>query len=378
MLTGMLLAVLVSAPFNYYPLDLKQYSQYPIPTTTDSQLNSILKSKNTVFYKLHPAYQQYVPQHNVYNVYYQEVLEDYNSNLDFPWETTFGLNHAKKEKLNNYFAINFIFTKKPIIFVRGKPSGWVFPKNNIVVGEILYLKDGEKWLPFEIRCRVKRNEDWQVLRFAPIKNRQHLIQFIGDYKPSKKYLFLRNNVESEVFKIEGMIERVPPIDKETVRKLLDRPFSNVTEEPWSDYSYVPTADDTFNIYPRNYSLGLLHSVDRVSCAHCHRQTGISVNNLVPEEPIIRDNQPKVGNIRGSDGIFTWHPFDESCIQNKTGETQPDIVLRKYDLDHHIVEEYQPGKQYEDDYKLTGYVDGSLKVYEKINIDRFLNEEEKTY
>jgi len=89
-----------------------------------------------------------------------------------------------------------------------------------------------------------------------------------------------------------------------VRALLKREFKNTTNVKWSADCSIPTADDTFSIVPKNYSLGLLPGVDSDSCSNCHRQTSISVNRLVPEEPMIRDNPARVGNIRGSDGIFT--------------------------------------------------------------------------
>lgn len=352
-----------------YPVQMG--TNFKIPQTESPYLDKLLRSRSITYYKLGPAYQQYVPTARLYKIYSDDVLVDFNSNKDFPWETTFGLNKVKQQKLDdNYYTINFLYTKKPVLVFDNRPHFWIFP-DDCMVGEIIYLKDGTEWLPMEIRLRTKKGTTWEPNRFVPVRDRNEFITLTGKrYEPSKKYIFLRNNVENEVMKLEGMVERVPPLDKETVRLLLSRPFKRATDTQWSADTSVPASDDVFSIVPKDYSLGLLPSIDSDSCSKCHNQTQISVNRLVPKEPLIKYNPLKVGNIRGSDGVFSWHPFHEASIHTEVTNQRRLIKYRDYDLKNRIVELYNPAKKYTG-YKLTYYVDMALAPEEKVSLKEFL-------
>lgn len=75
-------------------------------------------------------------------------------------------------------------------------------------------------------------------------------------------------------------------------------------------------------------------VSKKSCMRCHNDTLRLAAEF--EEP--RD---WYGRVRGCDGIFSWHPFDPSCIShNGFGKT---VRMRKEFVAAGIVERYDPAK-----------------------------------
>lgn len=334
--------------------------QIPLPTVPD--LESILNSDRTFFYKFDPLYQAYTPplqikqenvtlgttavieQPPVWNVFPTTYQPELHANLDFPWETTVGLN-AAPDVPDRYGSINFVHLPKPILVINEQPIKWIFPAHS-VVGEILWVKDSEK-LVFEIRTRTKSPDSttWFPKVYRPIKNREHLVSLIGEYTPAYKHLFFRNIEQEEIIKLEGLVERLPPLNKEDTKNILHMTFTDVTDEQWT-----PCSDQEYSILPRNYALSLI-GIDQESCSSCHRQTQTSTRNLFPSEPIIKYSE-HVGNIRGSDGIFTWHPFDKKSFASGK--------LRQFDIDNNIIEIYDGSNA---DYKLTKYVQLALKEYE---------------
>ena len=167
-------------------------------------------------------------------------------------------------------------------------------------------------------------------------------------------MFFRNPQEDEVHKMDGLVEELPNVDEDIVKKLLSLPFKNVSSDNWS-----PTSNQDFHILPRDYGFGLISGVDPVACADCHRQTQISVRNLVPKDPTVINQPDTIGNIRGSDGIFTWHPFSK---YNNNYTESDSIFFRPYDVNNSLViyTKFNPSPN---KYKLTLSVQKSLKEYE---------------
>ncbi len=302
---------------------LLAFGQYPVekptlPKTYDAFLGGVLR--NATFYKLKPVFQH---KEGLRPVAFQE---EFNGNLDFPWETTFGLNAANRRKDNPHGTTNFLYLPegKKILVIPDSPVRWIFPEG-AVVGEIIYVTYKQKRHIQEIRTRLKveGSLNWEPGIYRPLANRSEFIYWAGllDYRPAKKFLHLRNPEEDQVALFEGFVERLPTLPPASIEKLLSLPFKNVTREKWSDISSAPSADSDFHIVPKDYSLGLL-DVSTGRCMACHRQTQIKISSLIPNEPLIRNNPDKVGSIRGCDGVFTWHPFAEDKV--------PARVLRSND------------------------------------------------
>jgi hypothetical protein len=302
-----------------------------------------------------------------YGVYYTDYLKEFNANNDFPWETTFGLSQAFKDKTHD--AINFIYLPKPIVIINERPIKWIFPIGT-VVAEMIYVLDGNTKRVFEIRTREKVLEEggttWEPRIYRPFANAEEL-QYtlrLPTTNKGKKHLFLRNPEEDEVFEIHGNVEIIPDLTPNQTRFGLRKPFQDVTNSWWSKErdSFAPMSNQSFSVFPKDYAVGLLKSVDSSSCSDCHRQTQISVLNLIPNDKNIQRNFKSVGNIRGSDGVFTWYPFDKKVIgQHKN--FQQNIPLREIDFEKGYVQWFDSEIHRYGDYQLTSYVIDSLKDWE---------------
>jgi hypothetical protein len=360
-----------------------------LPQIENYSLESKLRDKDTVFYQLPKVWQQYIPgskievknlksgqvsytqTETVWGIYSSSYLSEFNANLDFPWDGTVGLNTKVDRKTS---VINFLILPKedgitvPVLLIYKKPITWIFPVKTIIGEMIVTEYEGKNWVQ-EIRCREKQDGAfyWTPMVFRPVASKDELVKRIKrDYLSSSKYMFFRNPEEDEVFRLEGLVEKLPDLKPEVVKQLLSLPFKDVTEEVWSEKSIAPTSDQDFNLVPKDYNFGLIQP-DQDNCLNCHRQTQISVSNLIPNEPIIRNNPDKVGSIRGSDSVFSWHPFGPTSYQNsKIEESEIKVRFRNYDFEKNIIALWEPNKSTSIDfnkYKLTEFVQSSLQKYQ---------------
>jgi hypothetical protein len=105
-------------------------------------------------------------------------------------------------------------------------------------------------------------------------------------------------------------------------------------------THAPTTQAAWHIIPRNYDAGFI-AVDQASCARCHA----SVNRHVDEFDYGRD---WYGRVRGSDRIFSFHPFDPSCVSSNgfpsgaqmRGELLRAGLLEKFNSARHAPQFYQ--------------------------------------
>lgn len=381
-----------------YPLDLAREGLVVPRVIGDTKIDRRLSDPRTVYYKLPQVWQHWVPaakvEHRnvtlgtvhytrtppIWGIFKTSFLADFNANPDFPWETTFGLNIPHRTGKSPYETINFLSLPEtdegrlmPVAILGDeRPIKWIYPPGTML-GEVIYVSHKGKKYVQEIRTRTKNdtNTTWFPGIYRPVKDRaefQALTKLA--YEPGRKYMAFRNPEEDEVFKIDGTVERLPDVPEPVVLSLLSRPFQDVTESDWH-----PAAEQDFHILPKDYSLGLLAKPDSVACASCHRQTQISVRNLIPREPKIQANPSKVGNIRGSDGIFTWHPFSMLSVKNDDAQVPGrEIYVRRFDAQNGIVQILGHSQNPPKDYKLTLYVQKSLKPYELPTNPAYLHKE----
>lgn len=325
-----------------YPLDLLSNGLY-LPQTDDQTLMNILHARHTVFYKLPQVY-----QHHTKGAFLATYLPQFNANSDFPWEGTVGLNSALKRKDNPYEAFNFYHLPLdsagkpiPILVTKAEPRTWIFPEGT-VVGEIIYVKHkGKNWIQ-EVRTRTKDEGSllWSPRIYRPVLDRYDYYVKTGTlFHPEAKHFFFRNLEEDLVMEIKGLVEKLPPLAEDKVKDLLTLPFKDATRKPWSQTSFAPTSDQDFHIVPKDYSLGVLKPAAG-SCMQCHRQTSISVKNLIPREKLIQNNPASVGRIRGSDGIFTWYPFAEGVARKDETSLRRPSLLRQYDISKGYLREFE--------------------------------------
>lgn len=379
-----------------YPLDLGKLGIKLPRIISDPRMDHILHSPRTIFYKLPQVFQQYVPARRVehkdltlggsnysitravWGVYKTSFRPEFNANLDFPWETTVGLNMSHKQGNSPYGTVNFLYLPqdmdgrtKPILLLTDEPPvQWVFPPGT-VIGEIIYVQyKGEKYVQ-EVRTRTRNvdNKRWFAGVFRPVKDRYEYQYLTGmSYQPHKRYMSFRNPEEDEVMRLEGTVEKLPDLSEEMVKRLLALPFKDVTVPNWS-----PAPDQEFHILPKDYSFALVGDASSESCTRCHNQTQISVRNLIPREPLIVSNPLKVGNIRGCDSVFTWHPFAmRSVAEDDSKPLQGELYYRNFDHINGVVRIVHRDQPAPEDYKITLFVQKALKSYE-LPDKRFLHD-----
>lgn len=372
-----------------YPIDMGKLGLVMPSILDDSKIDRVLRDPRTVYYKLPQAYQQWVPgrrvEHKdvtlgtsyftstapVWGVYKTSFRPQLNANPDFPWEVTVGLNLAHRAKLTPtvYDTVNFLSLPEDedgrlipvLVLADERPVKWLFPPGT-VVGEVIYTNfQGRKYVQ-EVRTRKKSGDStkWFPGAFRPVGSREEFQRLTQTaYEPQRRFMSFRNPEEDEVFKVEGTVERLPGIEPELVKQLLSRPFRDVTANNWA-----PAPDQEFSILPKDYSFGLFPHLDAETCAGCHRQTQISARNLTPREKNIQENPLHVGNIRGCDAVFTWHPFWQfSVLDDDSARPGREIYLRPFDARNGIVALARKGQAPSREYKLTEYVEKSLAPYE---------------
>lgn len=377
-----------------YPLDVRSFG-VRLPDIEQNEIGKRIKSGDVIWYKLPQMWQHYVPagriekKHSAFDrvtwelvgarwgVYSVAFRSELNANKDFPWEGTVGLNAVMKDDrlASMYETVNFLMLPRdsrgnlvPICIAYNTPIHWIFPVGTIV-GELVMVRHKGQWWVQEIRARKKAefSINWDPIIMRPVADRHELTELImkgRDYEPATKWFHFRNPEQTEVMKIEGLVERLPELREDTVETLLSREFREVTFDPWSDVSHAPASDQEFSIVPKDYTFGLIQP-DAVNCATCHRQTQISVRELIPKEPLILKNYDNAGNIRGSDGIFTWHPFAASMASTVESNSLT-VRFREHDINNGIVKIWDARKDKELDesvYRLTEYVERSLPKYQ---------------
>lgn len=228
--------------------------------------------------------------------------------------------------------------------------GWWFP-DKAILGELLIKKfsDGS-WQAYEVRMRQRELDDWDVDAFRPYVSFDEFESALVKRGVSAKhspvsFVRHRDNHPTPAFIAEGMTLTLPQLSG--AKDLLSKAtFKSVTG---SDYLlasrfFYPTANDQDNLVPRGYG-GHLIGNTRESCVNCHDDTLKNVDSF--EKP--RD---WYDYIRGSDGIFSFNPFDPSCFGPP--EQQP-ILSRKleaagmvamYDEKLHPATVYKIAKRYD--------------------------------
>jgi hypothetical protein len=375
-----------------YPLDLDRLGIQMPRIEDNAKLDRLLHGPTIIYYKLPQCYQLFTPASRTehrnltlgastfttmranWGLFKTSFLSEFNANPDFPWETTIGLNVSHREAVKSgkpspYDTVNFLALPTDsdgklipvLVLADTRPVQWIYPPGT-VVGEVIFVThEGRRYVQ-EVRTRTKSAESktWFPGVFRPVRDRQEFMYLTGlNYEPARKFLSFRNPEEDEVFAISGTVEKLPNIPAEVTKALLARPFQDVTQVNWS-----PMAEQEFSILPKDYSFGLFRDLDSKLCAGCHRQTAISVRNLIPREPLIINNPQKVGNIRGCDAVFTWYPFARRSIRsNDLLPPEPTLYVRAFDVRNGSVQVLHRGQTPDRDYRLTLYVQESLKPYE---------------
>jgi len=373
-------------------MDRSQNEAYrkALPSTKDERLLSIISDKHLMFYT-----DNEIPKaHQDWEGSLQGILDSRgnvsanrtepfgNGNKEFPWGAPAGTHLS-----NGVTSIRFLLLPRdehgsiyPVVYYQipkisyGKrtlPDGtnisaderfyregwaWTFPKGTIV-GEVLMISDsrGNRHV-FEIRTRSRSIDRWAVNVYRPFPTANDLLIAVKKLDNWEKNAKLRNLVthlegslssdhytladtqpDKSVFKQIRQQDFLPAIDEDVAITLLHKtPFSSSLDVVWrgdGEYApHAPTTEADFHIVPKRYAAGFIN-VTTNSCMQCHKET----NQHVHEFDIRRD---WYGRIRGSDGIFSFHPFDHGCITQSGG--QP-VSFNKKMIDAGIIAPFDPSK-----------------------------------
>jgi hypothetical protein len=211
-----------------------------------------------------------------------------------------------------------------------------------VFGEVLFITDGTNLLPAEIRVRTRTAQGWATNAFRPFPRATDLAAAIKRLRPnwettaSLKAMvdFLNDNTTlkpaslaataglASTFSQSGYLDTLPDFgDDALVRTLLTTtPFKTAYDTNWkangTEVAYAPSTTSPLSIVPTNYTAGLIQVTDD-SCMRCHKETGRLVSEFY-------DALYLYGELWGKDGIFSFHPYDESLYsQLRSGGSGPD-------------------------------------------------------
>jgi hypothetical protein len=322
-----------------------------LPQVEDAAVQDILNDPRLILYtdsEIPKAYQFWSGQlpglHRVsYNISADGGEPFGNGNREFPWARPAGAHRAQDVRTFRFMWLprdeNGRF--RPVVWykkvLRGdSQSGyaWTFPAGT-VFGEVLTLRGPDRRdYTFEMRLRIRELTHWEVDVFRPFPTSEDLAQRIRELRPdweqNESLVKLCRHVEGasamklltladhqpqrRTFSQKMGVDELPALndDKLVIELLTTTVFRSAVGQTWREAANgtetcAPTTKAKFHIVPAGYDAGFI-AVDNKSCMRCHN----TVNQNVSEFDAGRD---WYGRIRGSDGIFSFHPFDESSISD---------------------------------------------------------------
>jgi hypothetical protein len=195
---------------------------------------------------------------------------------------------------------------------------WQYPVGTVFV-EVLTTHE----LPFEVRTRTKTAGMWRSTVYRPYADADDLIDKLNhlgtrDAKTLANQIqslprtgvSLQNRHDHKTFRFQGYREDLPEIPEALSRAILGWRF--VPHSGWKSDSHAPsTRSDRLSIVSKDYE-GYMVKGDSKGCMQCHESVGRHAFQL-------QRNRDWYGRVRGSDGIFSFHIFDETSISPQMGQ-----------------------------------------------------------
>lgn len=345
----------------------QQYRKF-LPEVQNEELQKILKDQRLILYtetEMPRAHQDWEGAlQGVHSPWYNiSGNTDYrglgNGNREFPWGTPAGTHRSE-----NVSSVRFLWLpldsenrRRPIAWFRDHDNGgyaWVFPVGT-VVGEVLMMKNPKEYhYTFELRTRKRLEHRWVVDAFRPFPTAAHLLTAIQQQSGWDKdkalvafcdslkqkvdtttYTLVSNHPDRVAFESKGRIDTLPTLDHDLVIRLLTTTkFKSALGASWkpdSESPAAPTTEAEFHVIPKRYDAGFIN-VDSKSCMRCHNSTNEPVRQF-------ENRREWYGRIRGSDGIFSFHPFDPSCISGNGFSVA--VKMNQKLIDAGIIVEFDP-------------------------------------
>lgn len=320
-----------------------------LPPTTDPNLDKILRDQSTLLYT-----EDEMPQLFQRGGAFRRVVRGNRNdgNDEFPWRTAGGVHRSTGIGSFRFLSLpaSSNGVKWPVVIVqqklddRDQQAGlvWYFPVGT-VIGEVLTMRSpaGADYT-FEIRTRERESDDWGVEIYRPFPTSQSLADGIKALRPSwetdpalrdavsrlesPRAMNVLNLTDRRlhpgfVLNINEAVDELPALDAKLVSELLlAATFEPSSAEFWrhgtnGTAAFSPTVRQGFSIVPANYDAGFLGN-SRESCINCHRNTGAQS---------VRFDPTWSGHIRGSDGIFSFHPVSLESINQNPPRLRQELV-----------------------------------------------------
>lgn len=321
-----------------------------LPRVADPLIQKVLDDPQLIFYteaEMPKAYQFLGGQHHgVHSVDYNISAnggEPFgNGNREFPWNAPGGTHRSHDVRSVRFLSLPRDSQGKllPVVWFTENLSGdgargyaWRFPVGTLL-GEVLMLRgpDGSDYT-FELRLRMRHSGDWGVDVFRPFPEASDLANRIKELRPNwsetPSVAALVKHLETPValpvrtladqhprrsFDETAGIDNLPDVGDQALVKdlLLNTTFKSAAGIDWRQgtngvTTAAPSTSSRFHIVPANYDAGFIE-VDSASCIRCHSTVNQNVDRF-------QGGRDWYGRIRGSDGIFSFHPFDPSSISH---------------------------------------------------------------
>ena len=346
-----------------------------LPDVEDSALKRILEDPALILYteaEIPKAYQIWDGQlQGVHRADYNisaEASEPYgNGNFEFPWGAPAGTHRAGGVRSFRFLWLPHDAAGRtwPVAWYTNQVAGdtspgyaWVFPIGT-VIGEVLTLRAPNGYdYTFELRVRFRESNEWGVDVFRPFPTAGHLARRIRQLRPAAatdpRLARLLGHLETprpltssylgdshptrQAFSQTMGVDMLPSVgDDRLVRELLiSTPFASSMGQVWRrgtnrQWTFAANTNANFHIVPANYDAGFIE-VNRKSCMRCHE----TCNEPVSRFDYFRD---WYGHVRGSDGIFSFHPFEPSSMSgNGFGGSE---AMRYAFVQAGVVAQYDP-------------------------------------
>lgn len=331
------------------------------PPVDDPSLQAILNDPQTILYTEAEIPKVVSMWQGVKGISRRIVAaEDGNDpgSLQFPWMKPAGTDDVKGLNTVRFLHLPTVNgQRQPVVYFRGRippdqaaAVQWIFPYGT-TVGEVLAYPgpDGLDY-PFELRIRYRMQDYWEVDVLRPFATSAELAAAIKERRPQwESMATLASAVRAlegpATFGVARIVDKmparavirqetawdvVPAIEPKLVAELLrGTRFTSVYETAWKSdgvkVAYAPGTLSEFSIVPPKYS-GAAIKVSQQSCARCHSTTLHHVNEFAQHRQQYQDGTLRswYGRIRGSDGIFSFHPFDPQFIPGGGATVAPVI------------------------------------------------------
>ncbi len=356
-----------------------------LPKVESEEIQRLLNDPTLILYtdsEMPPAYQDWssgLPGiHSPdYNLSANNTEPHGNGNIEFPWGTPGGTHRTSNVSTFRFLWLpqNEQGNQHPIVwfpkFLRGGSSkgyAWTFPVGAIV-GEVLQMRSPAGNLyTFELRLRIREYGEWAVDVYRPFPTSDALVHRIKELRPqwteNKQLTKLVQHLEKPVnlkshtladsrhprvsFRQSMGVDTLPAAgDDQLVAQLLtETTFRSALGETWRTgangvSTAAPTTVARFHVIPARYDAGFIE-VDRFSCMRCHETVNHNVNDF-------QFGRDWYGRVRGSDGIFSFHPFAHHSISyngfsggspQMNGKLISGRVLERFNRRKHSIEVYQ--------------------------------------